>query len=102
MIRPVAEAIEAERTRVLAGAHAHPRGDGDGRDHALQPPVDAEVHQATQVHQALVAENYLWGGAVEAEHADFHLVKIISSSKSRFQIQFHSKDAPSMDSGTAT
>ena len=39
MIDPVAEAVDAERAGVLAGRQAHPGGDRDRRDHALEPAV---------------------------------------------------------------
>ena len=50
-----------------------------GRDHALQPPVDAEIHQAAQVHQPLIAEDDFGCGAIESEHADFHVVRVMLS-----------------------
>ena len=76
MVGAIAKSVHAERTRVLAGAHAHPGGDRDGRDHALQPSVNPEVHQAAQVHQALVAKDDFGCGAIEAEYADFHIVRV--------------------------
>ena len=97
MIRTIAETIDAQRTGVLAGAHAHPGGNCDGRNHALQPSVDSEVHQAAQVYQSLIAEDYFWGSAIQSEHADFHVVKVALS-----ECLYHSNDTPSMDSGTAT
>src|SRR5207245_939854 len=72
MIDAVAEAINAERTWVLAGAHAHPRRYGDWRGYAFQSPVHTSVHQPAKVYKALVAENYLRRGAIESEHANLH------------------------------
>src|SRR5689334_2703927 len=75
MVGAIAESIDAERTRVLAGAHAHPGRDRDRRDHALQGSINPEIHQAAQVHQALIAKDDFGCGAVEAEYADFHVVR---------------------------
>src|SRR5713226_7244311 len=67
MVRTIAESVDAERTWVLAGAHAHPGGNGDGRNHALQPSVDAKVHQAAQLYQSLIAKDDFRCGAIQSE-----------------------------------
>ena len=72
VIGPVAEAVDAQRAGVLAGRHAHPGGDRDRRDHALQPAVAAHFHQPADVRQVLVAEEQFRRGAVEAQDEDFH------------------------------
>src|SRR5215467_6649557 len=72
MVHPVAETIDAKRTRILAGAHAHPRRHGDGRIHALQPTIYTGIHQTTKIHQALITENDFGRGAVESENANLH------------------------------
>ena len=72
VVDPVAEPVDAERAGVLAGRQAHPGGDGDRRDHALEPAVAAHFHQAPDVRQVLVAEEQLRGGAVEAQDEDLH------------------------------
>ena len=72
MVEAVAEAVNAERAGVLAGRHAHPGGDGDRRDDALEPAVSAHLHQAPNVRQVLEAEEQLRGGAVEPQDEDLH------------------------------
>src|SRR5712692_5783261 len=69
----IAEAVHAERTRILAGGHAHPGRNGDWRDNALEAPPGAHAHQTAKILQAGVAEDDVGGGAVEAENADFRM-----------------------------
>src|SRR6201997_4866928 len=72
MINPIAKAVHPPRTGILARTHAHPRGNRDWRNHALQPSVNSGSHQAPEIYQALVAKHYFGRRAIEAEHADFH------------------------------
>src|SRR5450631_3366138 len=72
MVHAIAEAVHAERTGVLAGAHAHPSGHSDGWNHTFKTSVHAHVHQAADVHQAFVTENHFRRSAIESKNADFH------------------------------
>jgi hypothetical protein len=69
----IAKAVDAERAGVLAGGHAHPRGDGDRRDDALEASPRAHAHQAVKILEALVAEDDFRRGAVETQNADFRM-----------------------------
>src|SRR5690606_19298812 len=51
VVRPVAEAVDTQRPGVLAGGHARPSRDRDGRDHALQLAIEAAPTKAIQVRQ---------------------------------------------------
>jgi hypothetical protein len=46
---------------------------------ALQPSIDAKIHQAAQVHQPLIAEDYFRRGAIQSQHADFHGFEVMFS-----------------------
>src|SRR6266567_686072 len=76
MIGTVAESVNTKRTRVLAGAHAHPPRNGDGRNHAFQASVHAKVHQAAQVYQPFIAEDHFRYRAIQSKNANFHLVNV--------------------------
>ena len=72
VIGPVAEAVNAERAGVLTGRHAHPGGNGDRWDHALQASVGPGFHQPPDVRQVFVAEEKLGSRTVEPQYQDFH------------------------------
>src|ERR1700690_965621 len=73
VVRAIAEAVDAERAGILAGAHAHPRGHGDGRDHAFETSPHTLIHQAADIFQARIVEDDAGCGAVESQDADFHV-----------------------------
>ena len=76
VVRPVAKAVHAQRSGILAGGHAHPGGNGDGGYHALQPAVAAPGHEPAKVGESFVPEEDLGGGAIEPDHQDLgHGVK---------------------------
>ena len=70
VVGPVPEAVNTQRSGVLAGGQAHPGGDGDGGNHALQPAVAAVAHEPAKVGQPFVPEKELGGRAVEPDHQD--------------------------------
>src|SRR5712692_4887013 len=86
----IAKAVDAERAGVLASGHAHPRGDGDGWDDALEASPRARTHQAVKILEAPVAEDNFRRGAVKAQNADFrmrivsHVDAILASAQGNF------------------
>ena len=72
VIGPVAKTVDAERAGVLAGRHAHPGGNGDRWDHALQASIGPGVHQPPDIRQILVAEEKLGSSTVEPQYQDLH------------------------------
>src|SRR5947208_11427953 len=66
MIHAIAKPIDSERTRVLAGAHAHPCRNSNWRIHAFEASVKTGFHQPTQVYQTLVSKDDFGCGAVES------------------------------------
>ena len=50
---------------------SHPVLDGDGRYHALQAPVETQIHQTAYIDQALVVEDDVRCATVQADNADF-------------------------------
>src|SRR5579862_4700375 len=49
IILAVTKSVNAQRSRILAGRHAHPCGYRDRRDDALQPAITAALHQPPNV-----------------------------------------------------
>ena len=86
VVGPVAKAVKAQHTRVLAGEHRRPRRDGDAGDRAGERPVDALIDQAAQGGQSILQahrpfsaglEQHRRRGAVQAE--DEHLARLVTA-----------------------
>ncbi len=72
VVSAVAKAVDAEGTGILAGGHAGPGGNGDGRDGGLEAAVGSDFHEATNVDEARVVEDHIGRGTVKTENTDFH------------------------------
>ena len=72
MVGAVSEAVHAQRPRIAARHHAHPRRDGDGGRDAFQFAVDASVRQRFQVRQPVqtFSKHKLRRQAVDADERD--------------------------------
>src|SRR5262249_24012604 len=51
---------------------AHPGGNGNRGDNALQAPVRPYFHEAPDIGQVFKSEEQFGGGAVEAQDQDLH------------------------------
>ena len=72
VIGAVAKAVDAERARILAGGHTHPRRHRNGRDDALHSAPAAHLHQPPEIGQTLVAKQQRRCGAIQSQHENLH------------------------------